>query len=231
MNADINDFVAGAFTGAAGAKIIFTLNVGGLVKVTDTERISLLSVKPVVGYIRSDGRMYDSPAISASPFDVGDPGKLGVRLLANAATFLYPGDVSYHVVGYRLVDGVMTKFIEFYTGAVPASDSAANLADFMPNPAAPEGAVKFKDPNARLDFGVDWGGALLGGDVIVSSTWIISETNDGILVIDDDSFTATRATVWLTGGAVGFTYKVTNRIVTAAGRIDDWTLRVKILDQ
>jgi len=81
-----------------------------------------------------------------------------------------------------------------------------------------------KDPDAVLDYQVDWSD-FLGSDEITASQWISS---DPALVVDSDSFTATTATVWLSGGDNRRRYTVTNRVSTDAGRTDDRTITVKI---
>lgn len=85
-----------------------------------------------------------------------------------------------------------------------------------------------KDPDAVIDFKQDWSEWVAAtGDTIVTSTWIvptgITKTNE--------SNTATTATVWLSGGTVGSSYQVTNRIVTAQGRTDDRTLQIVVLNR
>ncbi len=85
-----------------------------------------------------------------------------------------------------------------------------------------------KDPDAILDYSVDWS-AWLGGDEISSSEWLLEQ---GALIEKvTDAFTSTKATVWLRGGQGGTTYLVTNRIVTAGGRTDDRTISVKVEDR
>jgi hypothetical protein len=75
-----------------------------------------------------------------------------------------------------------------------------------------------KDPDAVLDYTVDWSPWLSdSGDQITSSAWIVPEG----LTTTADYYTTTTATVWLSGGTVGREYVVTNRITTAAGRVDD----------
>jgi hypothetical protein len=78
-----------------------------------------------------------------------------------------------------------------------------------------------KDPNAVLDYQIDWSAWLPAGDTISTSTW----TAEG-LTVDSSTHTATTATVWLSGGAAGESAVVTNRIVTTAGRQDDRTLYI-----
>jgi hypothetical protein len=80
-----------------------------------------------------------------------------------------------------------------------------------------------KDPQAVLDYRVDWS-AWLAGDTIVASTWIL-ETG---ITNDLDTYNATTAVIWLSGGTLGEIYTVTNRITTALGRIDDRTFLVEI---
>lgn len=80
-----------------------------------------------------------------------------------------------------------------------------------------------KDPDARLDYKVDWT-SWLGSDTISTSEWIVP---NGI-TYEADTFTDTSATVWLSGGSLGSSYEVVNRITTVAGRIDDRTIIIKI---
>lgn len=73
-----------------------------------------------------------------------------------------------------------------------------------------------KDPNAVLDYSIDWT-RWLAGDQIAASEWIVPSG----LTKMADSKTSTSATVWLFGGTAGQSYTVTNRIATAAGRTED----------
>ena len=74
-----------------------------------------------------------------------------------------------------------------------------------------------KDPNAVLDYAIDWS-KWLAGDQIAESTWSVS---DNALQATEETSTATRTTVWLSGGAAGQSYTVTNKITTEAGRTDE----------
>ena len=85
-----------------------------------------------------------------------------------------------------------------------------------------------KDPDAVLDYSVDWL-LWLAGDQISSSEWIL-ELGATIQKITD-TFTNSRTVVWLGGGDRGITYLVTNRIVTVGGRTDDRTISVKVEDR
>jgi len=81
-----------------------------------------------------------------------------------------------------------------------------------------------KDPEAVLDYHVDWSD-WLGIDTIASSLWSCSDSG---ITIDSDSTTATVTTVWLSGGTVDEEYEVVNHIVTSAGREEDKTLTIRM---
>lgn len=83
-----------------------------------------------------------------------------------------------------------------------------------------------KDPNAALDYAIDWH-AWLSGDTIATSTWTVPT---GITKTSDTHDTTT-ATVWLSGGSVGQTYQLTNTITTAGGRTDERTFQLTIQDK
>jgi len=83
-------------------------------------------------------------------------------------------------------------------------------------------ASKFlKDPNAVLDYQVDWSD-WLDEDTISSSAWTVP---DGITK-DSDTTTTTTTTIWLSGGTAGTEYTLVNRIVTAGGRTEDRTITI-----
>ena len=78
-----------------------------------------------------------------------------------------------------------------------------------------------KDPDAVLDYSIDWSD-WLGDDTIASSSWAASTG----ITVDSDTNTTTAAIVWLSGGTAGENYTATNSIVTAAGREDDRTITI-----
>lgn len=83
-----------------------------------------------------------------------------------------------------------------------------------------------KDPDAILDYRVDWA-VWLAGDTIATSTW----SADTGITIDSDTNTTTIATVWISGGVAGEQYQVTNHIITAMGREDDRTIRIRVSER
>lgn len=83
-----------------------------------------------------------------------------------------------------------------------------------------------KDGAATLDYRVDWE-EWLDGDTIATSTWTVPAG----LTQGAATNSTTTATVWLSGGTVGTTYQVTNRVVTAAGRTDERSFRVYVTER
>lgn len=86
-------------------------------------------------------------------------------------------------------------------------------------------ATYIKDPDATLDYEIDWTD-WLNGDEISS----MSYTADTGLTVETAmcTETTTSSILWVSGGTLGESYEVVCRVTTAAGRIDDRTLKFKI---
>ena len=88
-----------------------------------------------------------------------------------------------------------------------------------------------KDPSADLDYQLDWT-LSLGTDTITESTWSAPAASG--LVAHDGAVDGAgkKTTIWLSGGNGGTSYYlVTNHITTAAGREDERSLRVTVVDR
>ena len=79
----------------------------------------------------------------------------------------------------------------------------------------------YKDPQAVLDYAVDWS-EWLGGDPIASVIWSVPAGITKTLQTQTD----TRATAWLSGGTAGQSYAIGCRITTQAGRTAERSFRV-----
>ena len=91
-------------------------------------------------------------------------------------------------------------------------------------------APVLKDPDADLDWTIDWSGWLATGETIEESVWSAPD-DSGIEVHDSVLDEAkTKATAWLNGGAEG-RHLVTNSIVTSAGRKDNRSLLVTVRER
>jgi hypothetical protein len=84
-----------------------------------------------------------------------------------------------------------------------------------------------KDPDAVLDYGFDWSSWLATGETISTSTWTVPTG----ITKDSSSNSTTKTTVWLSGGTVGQTYEIVNRIVTSASRTDERTVTILVLQR
>ena len=84
-----------------------------------------------------------------------------------------------------------------------------------------------KDPEATLDYTLNWAD-WLGSDTIATSTYSVdSDTDDGDPVTSTgDSNTQTTTTVTLTAGTVNELYTIYNTITTAGGNTERRNFRV-----
>jgi hypothetical protein len=83
-----------------------------------------------------------------------------------------------------------------------------------------------KDPDAVLDYCIDWGD-WLGDDQITTSNWAVSPG----ITASGASKTETTVTIWLSGGEAGETYTVHNRITTAGGRTNDQSFKISCVEK
>lgn len=80
-----------------------------------------------------------------------------------------------------------------------------------------------KDPQATLDYQVDWT-SWLAGDTIATVTWAVPASITQTLVTQ----TTTTATIWLAGGTIGTSATIVCHVTTAGGRTDDRSFLVRI---
>jgi hypothetical protein len=91
--------------------------------------------------------------------------------------------------------------------------------------------IFLKDPNASIDYSIDWDtdGYLADGETISTSTWVVDPVA-GVTTVSSSNDTTTT-TITISGGTAGQVIKLVNRIVTSAGRTDDRTITVRIEDR
>lgn len=99
------------------------------------------------------------------------------------------------------------------------SDDYGSLADSRYQP------DYTKDPNDTIDYVFNWKPEL-DGDTISSSSFVLP---DGLTSVSTSN-TTTTATIFVSGGSEGQTYRITNRIVTAGGRTRDRTINVLVME-
>lgn len=83
-----------------------------------------------------------------------------------------------------------------------------------------------KDPDAVLDYALDWT-KWLEGDTIDTGTWTI----DAGPTIASQNVSGGIVTMWLSGGTDGVTYVGRCRVVTDAGRTEDRTVHIQVRER
>jgi hypothetical protein len=78
-----------------------------------------------------------------------------------------------------------------------------------------------------LDFVFDWTEWLATGETITDHT-ITADTG---ITVDSSTESDGKVTVWLSGGTAGVNYKVACLVETSAGRTDERTLWIKVVDR
>jgi hypothetical protein len=83
-----------------------------------------------------------------------------------------------------------------------------------------------KDPQAVLDYYIDWSD-LLAGDDIVTSTWATPDT----VVLGAQGVLGAYTQIWVSGGEPDAVAAITNHIVTTGGREDERTIYLVMRQQ
>jgi hypothetical protein len=86
-------------------------------------------------------------------------------------------------------------------------------------------ALYYKDPDAYLDYAMDWSTWVSTGESL--STYVVA-VNSSLLTISTHSLSGNTVTAWLSGGVVGQVYTVSVKITTNGARVDERSFRVKI---
>jgi hypothetical protein len=86
-----------------------------------------------------------------------------------------------------------------------------------------------KDPNAVLDYAIDWGAEYLAtDDLLAESSWSVTpDETDGVVVVAS-AIEDRMTTVQAGGGVAGRLYRLINRVVTQSGRIDERSLTLRV---
>jgi hypothetical protein len=84
-----------------------------------------------------------------------------------------------------------------------------------------------KDPDETLDYEIDWLQRVTNDDTIVGSQWFLPVE----LTKESDTYAGQATVIWLSGGVLGDTYVLLNRITTAGGRIMDQSVKLKMKEK
>ena len=78
-----------------------------------------------------------------------------------------------------------------------------------------------------MDYVFDWTEWLATGETITDHT-ITADTG---ITVDSSTESDGKVTVWLSGGTAGINYKVACLITTSAGRTDERTIWIKVVER
>lgn len=84
-----------------------------------------------------------------------------------------------------------------------------------------------KDPDAFLDYVIDWNEWLPTDDIIIGSKWLVSRDSPKDITFSMSYHTNTQTKIWIAGGTPKKLYEVVNRVYTQDGRIEDRTILLK----
>ena len=85
-----------------------------------------------------------------------------------------------------------------------------------------------KDPSAVLDYVFDWKEEWLATGETIADHTITADTG---ITVDSSTEDDGKVTVWLSGGTAGINYKVACLITTSAGRTDERTIWIKVVER
>ncbi len=199
---------------------------------------------------RNIGASLTVTAIPSADADVYLEALVEVTATATAdCEVIHDVDAALEVTATSDGDGVCDLLADSYLGVFVSPTAVVNSLTYTPSPArtwrVPNKPRTFtvtaapkrlsqpmpfrstKDPDAVLDYTLDWSRELVGGDTIIAAVF----TPDTGITIDSDSFTDSTTTVWLSGGEDGTTYEVSVHITTAAGRQDDRVIEIAVLHE
>lgn len=90
-------------------------------------------------------------------------------------------------------------------------------------------AEYLKDPEAKLDYAVDWSAWLQDGETITTSDWTVTGVTKS--VSPAATVVGGKAIVWLEGGTVGTPASAKNTVTTSAGRTDERTITLQLVNR
>ena len=84
------------------------------------------------------------------------------------------------------------------------------------------------DPQAVLDYAIDWTSWLAAGETITTAAWTVVGATEATPAASHDGKVCT---IWLTGRIPGQTVAATVHITTSQGRQDDRTRKLYVADR
>lgn len=91
--------------------------------------------------------------------------------------------------------------------------------------------IGIKDPDAVLDYTVDWQDALTDGETITESSWTVAPQEADGLSIDATGGVDARRWANLRAGLPGHVYRLTNHVKTTLDRADERSFTIRIIER
>ncbi|MDX3885806.1 MAG: hypothetical protein QHC65_15395 [Sphingomonas sp.] len=88
-------------------------------------------------------------------------------------------------------------------------------------------SIHLKDPDATVDYLIDWGERLEGRSV-TASDWAVVPAEAGGIIIADDAVDGARTRATLSGGVPGHVYRATCQVELSDGRIDERSITLRV---
>ena len=85
-----------------------------------------------------------------------------------------------------------------------------------------------KDPEASLDYAVDWGAEYLTGETLSQSDWHVTPVEIAGLSVVSSTFDGTTARATAAGGVAGHVYQLTNHVVLSSGLTDSRSIVLRV---
>ncbi|MFZ5610181.1 MAG: hypothetical protein ACOY99_11305 [Pseudomonadota bacterium] len=85
-----------------------------------------------------------------------------------------------------------------------------------------------KDPQATLDYSIEWADAGFAGQTILTSNWSLSPQEEGGLAILGEALDGTKASVTLAAGIKRHAYRVANRIALSGGLVEERSFTILV---
>ena len=89
-------------------------------------------------------------------------------------------------------------------------------------------ALFLKDPDAALDYSVDWAAGYLDSQSIAASQWSVVPNEAGGISLSMATFGAGRTAATLAGGLPGHVYRITNMVTLSDARSDERSLTIRV---
>jgi hypothetical protein len=85
-----------------------------------------------------------------------------------------------------------------------------------------------KDPDAALDYAVDWGAEYASSDSLIESEWDVSPVEEGGVAVVESEVAGLEARVKAAGGVAGRLYRLRNQVLLASGLRDSRSIMLRV---